>query len=58
MVVARNTAAQVLRVIERFVAKEHIGDLIEDLSEVTGNKSYQDTIELLRKQYKAERQRE
>lgn len=55
MVVAKSTATQVLRVIERYVRKDRIGDLIEDLSEISGSQSYRETIELLRKQYKAEK---
>jgi hypothetical protein len=42
MVVARGTANQVLRIIEKYVRKDKIGDLIED------------TITLLRDQYKRE----
>jgi hypothetical protein len=56
VVIANNTANQVLRTIEKYVPKDKIGDLIEDLSEIAGNKSYRETIELLRQQYEKENQ--
>jgi hypothetical protein len=54
MVVSRNTVAEILRVIERSfrdLPKERIRVLLKELSEVPGNKSYRDTIALMRKQY-------
>lgn len=53
MVVSQNTAEQVLTAIEKYMTdKKKIVNLLNDLSEITGNQSYINTIDLLRKQYR------
>jgi len=49
--VSKNTAREVLDIVEQYVPSAQLGQLLQELAKVKGNRSYADTIALLRNEH-------
>jgi hypothetical protein len=54
MVASVNTVEKVMSVILKYVDKDNINNMILELEEIPGNKSFLDTIQRLRQQLKTD----
>jgi hypothetical protein len=49
MVASRKTIDDIYRVIERYIDPDKVGDMLDDLAKVEGNRSFRDTVDGLRR---------